>query len=56
MLSAMLLATVFCHGMFPVVVTLGFFLNASIFYPSKKIRCMVEDGIPMDESIVLLYY
>ena len=56
MLLAMLLATVFCHGMFPVVVTLGFFLHASIFYPSRKVRCMVEDGMPMDESIVLLYY
>ena len=56
MLSAMLLVTVFCHGMFPVVVTLGFFLHASIFYPSQKVRYMVEDGMPMDESIVLLYY
>ena len=56
LLLAMLLTTVFCHGLYPVVVTLGFILHASIFYPSKKVRCMAEDGMPMDESIVLLYY
>lgn len=41
-LLAMILATVFCHGMFPFVVTLGFFLNASIFYPSKKIAVWLK--------------
>ena len=56
MLLAIILATVFCHGMFPVVVTLGFFLHASIFYPSQKVRCMGEDGMPMEESSVRLYY
>ena len=56
LLLVLILATLIWHSLFPVVVTLGFYLHAAIFYPSMKVCRMAEEGMLMDDAIALLYY
>lgn len=56
MVLATTLITLPVHGLFPTVVTLGFLLHASIFYPSKKIQEVMKSGMPTNGNIIRLYY